>query len=432
MRVLHDIIQKRQKGLAAGIPSYCTAGVPAISALMRYYAKRPGLPVLIEATANQVNQYGGYTGMKPADYRAMIEGLAKETGLDPARILLGGDHLGPLTWQDHPEAEAMAKAEELVRLFTAAGFKKIHLDTSMRLGDDDKTRPLPAEVCARRGARLFKACAEVLHEQGIPQDAWPEFIIGSEVPVPGGVSGVIDTLEVTSPADFAHTVEVYRRAFEEIGESSAFNHVCAVVVQPGVEYSDHNAAVYNRDKAKSLMQALKAEPDLMFEGHSTDYQPAEALREMVEDGVGILKVGPMITFYYREALYALAEMEKWIYPEAERSHLIEVCERVMTEDPSSWKKYYSGSPAEQYLARHFSYSDRIRYYLPRPDIQEAVSHLMCNMRSAEIPQTLAAQYMPLEAAAGITKADALIDAHVARVAELYESACNPEASAKQA
>ncbi|MCI6603308.1 MAG: class II D-tagatose-bisphosphate aldolase, non-catalytic subunit [Clostridiales bacterium] len=426
-KTLHAIVDQRKAGKPLGLPSYCTANLPSLRAIMRTYAKRwPERPLLIEATANQVNQFGGYTGMKPVDYRAIIEKKASECGLSLEQLILGGDHLGPLTWQQLPEEEAMAHAHELLRQFTAAGFKKIHLDTSMRLGSDDPGKPLPVEVCARRGAELFHSCLEVLKEQQIPESEWPEFVIGSEVPVPGGVSGMISSLEVTKAEAFEETLKAYREAFARVGVGEAFKHVVAVVVQPGVEYSDHNAAVYRRDKAIELMNALKREKGLMFEGHSTDYQPLSALREMIEDGVGILKVGPMITFAYREALYALAEMEKWLVPGNEASKLIEVCENVLCDDPSQWQKYYHGVERELLLARHFSYSDRIRYYLPRSAIDQAIQKLMQNLRTVKLPQTLLSQYLPLEAELGLTEPEALIDAHIARVCERYEAATHPE------
>ena len=119
---------------------------------------------LIEATANQVNQFGGYTGMLPVDFKNLVMEMAKEIGVDESLIILAGDHLGPLTWAGEPEAEAMAKAEELVRQFVLAGFTKIHLDTSMKLGDDSKEEMLETEVIARRGVRLYKVCMEAYAE----------------------------------------------------------------------------------------------------------------------------------------------------------------------------------------------------------------------------------------------------------------------------
>ena len=60
------MMDKRREGIRCGIPSYCSANELVLEIALRR-AKELNKPVLIEATANQVNQFGGYTGMKPAD-----------------------------------------------------------------------------------------------------------------------------------------------------------------------------------------------------------------------------------------------------------------------------------------------------------------------------------------------------------------------------
>ena len=67
---------------------------------------------------------------------------------------MGGDHLGPLTWKDQPAEKAMEEAKELIRQYVMAGFTKIHIDTSMHLGDDDANIKLDTELIAERGAIL--------------------------------------------------------------------------------------------------------------------------------------------------------------------------------------------------------------------------------------------------------------------------------------
>ena len=178
MDALRKMLYNRQKGMNfLGIPSFCTANELVIEACIRQAARFNDY-VLIEATANQVNQYGGYTGMKPADFRDFVFEIADRNGFDRDRIILGGDHLGPLTWQNEPEASAMAKSVELVKLFVSAGFKKIHLDTSMRVADDPTDRPLTDETIARRGAILYKACEEAYQERlkTHPGEERPAFI----------------------------------------------------------------------------------------------------------------------------------------------------------------------------------------------------------------------------------------------------------------
>ncbi len=279
MQVMMD---RRRNGEKIGVPSYCTANELVLEeALIR--AKELNEAVLIEATANQVNQFGGYTGMKPADYYYMVLDMAKRIGVPENHVILAGDHLGPLTWQNEPEESAMAKAEELVYQYAAAGFTKIHLDTSMKVADDPEG-PLSTETVARRGARLYKACMRAYDEllKSKPDAMRPVFVIGSEVPIPGGAQEAEDSLAVTKPEAFEDTVRTYRRVFEEEGIADGMNDVIAVVVQPGVEFGDEQVFFYDRDAAKDLCAKLKEYPQVVFEGHSTDYQSAECLRKMVE------------------------------------------------------------------------------------------------------------------------------------------------------
>ena len=79
-----------------------------------------------------------------------------------------------------------------------------------------------------------------------------------------------------------------------------------MVVQPGVEFGSDSVFDYSRSSAAKITGALHRYDRLVLEGHSTDYQTRYALREMVEDGVAILKVGPALTFAVREGLFALA------------------------------------------------------------------------------------------------------------------------------
>lgn len=45
--------------------------------------------------------------MYPKDFYEMVLKMAAEIGVPENHIILGGDHLGPLTWQNLPETEAM-------------------------------------------------------------------------------------------------------------------------------------------------------------------------------------------------------------------------------------------------------------------------------------------------------------------------------------
>ena len=381
------------EGHTLGIPSYCTANALVIEALLAR-ARDTGRPVLIEATANQVNQYGGYTGMTPQDFANFVYNIADQMGCDRSLIFLGGDHLGPLTFHDLPEMEAMEKAKILVRAFVKAGFAKIHLDTSMKLASDEKNTPLSTEVVAQRGAELYQACMEAYAQRENVLQQMPVFIIGSEVPIPGGATEAEESVSVTEVADFIQTIETYEKKFEAQGLQDAWENIVGVVVQPGVEFGDSQVFYYNRKDAKELCHSLKRYPSLVFEGHSTDYQTKECLREMAEDGVSILKVGPILTFRLREALFALSLMEKELFSEEKQSHFIEVLEEVMLDEPANWANHYHGDEKELYLARKYSYSDRCRYYLANERVQRAIEKLLQNFDEKTIPLNLLHQFMP--------------------------------------
>lgn len=392
---MQEMMEKRRQGIKCGIPSYCSANELVLETALRR-AKLLNQPVLIEATANQVNQYGGYTGMLPKDFYKLVLDMAEKIGVPENQVILAGDHLGPLTWQNLPEAEAMEKSIELVYQYARAGFTKIHLDTSMKVADDAEGL-LSTEVIARRGATLYKAAIKGYEElKAEKADAMrPVFVIGSEVPIPGGAQEAEDSLAVTSVAAFKDTVATYKRVWAEEGVADGMNDVIAVVVQPGVEFGDDQVFLYDHDAATELCAALKEFPEVCFEGHSTDYQSKECLKAMVEDGIAILKVGPALTYGLREALFSLSLMENELVPAEERSNFIDVLEKVMLENPGNWQKHYHGDDKQLHLARKYSFSDRARYYIGLPEVTDAMNKLFANLNAHKIPLNMLHQYMPL-------------------------------------
>ncbi|PZU88232.1 MAG: D-tagatose-bisphosphate aldolase, class II, non-catalytic subunit [Shinella sp.] len=419
---LSDIATWRQRAGSKGIPSICSAHPMVIEASM-LHALAKGEHLLVEATCNQVNQDGGYTGMTPADFRIFVEKIAAKTGFPLDRLILGGDHLGPNPWKNLPADEAMAKACTMIDAFARAGFTKLHLDTSM--GCAGEPVALPDAVTAERAARLASVAEAALAGSGGVQ---PVYIVGTEVPIPGGAMEELDVLEVTKPEAALKTVEVHREAFEAAGVVSAFSRAVGAVVQPGVEFGNHNVIAYEPEKAAALSATLSGMPGMVFEAHSTDYQTRDALRRLVLDGFSILKVGPGLTFALREAFYGLDRVADFLFPGKRRETLLETVERVLTAEPKNWEKYYHGTAEEQRLQRHFSYSDRIRYYWPHPEINAAVSELFAILDGVEIPETLISQYLQASYTAvrqGRVKprAEALALAAVDHVLEDYFEAC---------
>lgn len=397
---LKSIIEAQKKGIPLGIYSACSANELVIEAVMERALKDNDY-VLIEATANQVNQYGGYTGMKPEDFKNFVLSLAKKVNFPKDKIILGGDHLGPLTWKNLSAEKAMAQSVELIRQFVLAGFTKIHLDTSMHLGDDNLKEKLDTAVIAERGAVLCQIAEKAFAELKLlnPSALQPVYVVGSEVPIPGGSQDEEEGTQVTRVTDFIQTVEVFKNAFYKSNLQNAWESVIAVVVQPGVEFGDDTIHEYNHEAAKELVNALKEYPNLVFEGHSTDYQTSRALKEMVEDGIAILKVGPGLTFALREGLFALNYIENELFkfsPEINLSNFISVLDATMAKNPENWIKHYHGSGSSIRFARKYSLSDRCRYYLPANEVREAIGLMMKNLKSVQIPLTLISEYMPIQ------------------------------------
>ncbi len=66
----------------------------------------------------------------------------------------------------------------------------------------------------------------------------------------------------------------------------------------------------------------------------------------------------------------------------------------MQAEPAHWRRYYDGEGATLFARRHFSYSDRIRYYWPHPDARAAVAALVARLGDCPVPETLISQYLP--------------------------------------
>lgn len=396
---LLKLVSVQKEGKAIGIYSCCSSNPFVLkAALLR--AKKDNSCLLIESTANQVDQFGGYSGMTPKDFKNYVFKLAQDIGFDTTKLFLGGDHLGPLTFAKYDEEKAMNLAKTLIYDYVYAGFSKIHLDTSMKVNSDDPNVRLSDEIIAKRGVELAivaeKAYQDLLKiDENAPA---PVYVVGSEVPIPGGSTAAIDEgVSVTKVEDFKATYETFKKAFENAGLNEAFKRVIAMVVQPGVEEKDSGCTEYDRAKASELVAEIKKYPNIIFEGHSTDYQTKLKLKELVEDSVNILKVGPGLSFAAREGLFALAYAEKEYYKntDVKLSNLIEILDEAMLADNKYWAKHYHGNENEIALKRKFSFSDRSRYYMVDAKVKEAINILFENFKNG-LPLNLLSQFMPIQ------------------------------------
>ncbi|HDQ5231794.1 TPA: class II D-tagatose-bisphosphate aldolase, non-catalytic subunit, partial [Escherichia coli] len=235
---MKTLIARHKAGEHIGICSVCSAHPLVIEAALAF-DRNSTRKVLIEATSNQVNQFGGYTGMTPADFREFVFAIADKVGFARERIILGGDHLGPNCWQQENADAAMEKSVELVKAYVRAGFSKIHLDASMSCADD--SIPLAPETVAERAAVLCLAAESVATDC---QREQLNYVIGTEVPVPGGEASAIQSVHITQVEDAANTLRTHQKAFIARGLAEALTRVIAIVVQPGVEFDHSNIIHY--------------------------------------------------------------------------------------------------------------------------------------------------------------------------------------------
>lgn len=242
--------------------------------------------------------------MTPADFREFVFTIADKVGFARERIILGGDHLGPNCWQQENADAAMEKSVELVKEYVRAGFSKIHLDASMSCAGDPI--PLAPETVAERAAVLCFAAESVATDC---QREQLSYVIGTEVPVPGGEASAIQSVHITHVEDAANTLRTHQKAFIARGLTEALTRVIAIVVQPGVEFDHSNIIHYQPQEAQPLAQWIE-NTRMVYEAHSTDYQTRTAYWELVRDHFAILKVGPALTFALREAIFALAQIEQ--------------------------------------------------------------------------------------------------------------------------
>ena len=108
----------------------CSAHPTVLQAAITQAAADGGY-VLIEATSNQVDQFGGYTGMRPAEFRDLVLGIADDADSRGTASCSAATTSVPTAGSAKRPSAAMENAEVLIAAYVEAGYTKIHLDCSM-------------------------------------------------------------------------------------------------------------------------------------------------------------------------------------------------------------------------------------------------------------------------------------------------------------
>jgi D-tagatose-1,6-bisphosphate aldolase subunit GatZ/KbaZ len=412
--ILHHLRADHLAGRRGGLYAVCSARREVLEAAIAL-ARDHGQPLLVEATANQVNQFGGYTGMTPSEFASFLLSIAAALGLPRENLLLGADHLGPYAWRSEPAAAAMAKAAGLARQCVQAGFTKIHLDTGFGCSDDPGPS-LPPDVAAERAVTLCRASEAAADQRprGTPR---PLYVIGTEVPLPGGALDDPKGIDVTRAEDVAEFVALAESRFRKAGLEGAWERMLAVIVQPGVEFGNTSVARYDPAKVRTLSAFHQDLPGIMtYEIHSTDYQTPDSLARMVADHFILLKVGPCLTNAFREAVFTLEAIEAERLKsrrDAVPSDLRQVMEQLMQQHPVHWRSHYRGSEEACRRMRLSSRLDRIRCYWGYPEAQAALDRLHRNL-APSVPADLVERYFADQASIISSGAPALNPAEIIR------------------
>lgn len=429
---LRKLAAAQKTGKAVGITSICSAHPLVIRAAIEH-ARDNGRHICIESTGRQVNQDGGYAGMTPLKFAQYVRQAAKDAGLEEDQMILGGDHLGPGAWQSENSATAMAKAGDLVRQCVDAGYQKIHLDPSMPCKDDlqNGRLGLSFQTIAQRTALLCEIAENAAAANGLGEENKLTYVVGAEVPVPGGIHTGKDEIRISSTQDVKKTIRTMQDAFVKKGLAHAWERCIAVVVETGATFGPQTVYDYNKNKTRDLKLFIETKNNLVLEAHSTDFQTRAALTDMVRDHFAILKVGPCLTFAAREALFSLAGIEKQLLrgrKGAVLSELPDVMASLMRKNPICWQHHYTGREAYPEYIILFGFSDRIRYYWSLSEAREAVVRLFDNLTQYGIPLPLLSQYMP-DLFGAVRKGricctpDSLVNEKIKKILETYARAC---------
>lgn len=357
------------------LPSFCTSNFDVIKAIF-LYVKKKKYPVLLECTSNQVNQFGGYTGLNPREFNKKVKSLNSEIKIRKENIILGADHLGPLPWKNFDKKKAFLNAKQLLRLIVKENFTKIHLDTTIKCRND---KNLNLEEIRSRFLELFNI---------IPKRKLNKiyFVAGSEVPFAGGgdFNQNISKLE-----DIKNDYLIYDSAINFNKSQKEF----ALVIEPGMSFTNNKVF---KPKIKNLKKIIKfsRKKRIFFEAHSTDYQKMNVLKKLVKANFKFLKVGPELTFKYHDSLKFMLNLEKKIIPKNDLSKLNENLKKIMNKNKKYWKSYYKGSISKINYLKFNSKLDRIRYYWSDKLIEKSKKKLFKNI--CKIPRNFIINKLKIE------------------------------------
>lgn len=335
------------------LPSFCTSNFDVLKSAV-IFAKLNNLPILIESTSNQVNQFGGYTSLKPHQFYKKINGIAAKLNYRK-NLIIGADHLGPLPWKNMGEKKAIENSIKLFKNIVNTGYDKIHIDTGIKIkGDQTLFKKMIYDRCKIIYDSIDK---NKLHKVF--------FVFGTEVPIAGGSK--IYKSKITSMKSIILDFKFYKQ----------IKNSFSLVVEPGLGFT--NKKIY--PLKMNFFQKKKnfsLKNDFTYEAHSTDFQNLKSLKKLVNNNFKFLKVGPELTYYFMKAILQIEKIEKFVYKK-NFSNIKKIISKEMDRDKSNWIKYYFGNKTDIEYLKFNSYLDRSRYYWNKKNVINSLDKLKKNI-----------------------------------------------------
>lgn len=351
------------------LPSFCTANIDVIKSIM-IFCNFNKLPCLIECTSNQVNQYGGYTNKTPKKFIKEIDLLRKKFNIKKNKLFLGADHMGPLPWKNNTSKVAIKNSIKLIETLLNENFCKIHIDTSIRCNDD----------LIFNNDVIFSRTKEILEQAKIKKKIKNKFLItGSEVPLSGSGDSRKNILTTTK-----HIKDDHEQLMKIFNKSQLLkNKIFGLVVEPGMKFMHHSIKKPDLQKFNDKYLYSKKN-NFVFEAHSTDYQPYNILRKLVENNFKFLKVGPELTYNYSRSLFFMENIEKKLFTK-NKSSIKNNIFKLMIKNKKYWISYYKTNKKKILLE---SKLDRMRYYLNDKKSIESINNLKKNINCIKFNEIL--------------------------------------------
>ena len=178
-------------------------------------------------------------------------------------------------------------------------------------------------------------------------------------------------MSITNKSQIKDEVKKFKKILKNIRlENKSFG----LVIEPGMKYM-HSGVKQPNFKSFLEKKNISINNNIVFEAHSTDYQPKIILKQLVKNNFKFLKVGPELTYSFSQSLFFMQKLEE-IFFQRKKSNLKKVIFSTMIKNKKYWEDYYGKNNLKLLLN---SKLDRMRYYLNEKNVKNSIKTLKKNI-----------------------------------------------------